>query len=145
MIFVKNKNYLMKALKILLVDDDEIQRLKFKKVCKEINCFNKIYEAINGESALKFLNDTNYYFDLIISDLNMPRMNGFEFLLSLKKSAKYKNTPVVIMSTSNNPSDLKKCSEIGVSGYFTKPTKYSDYTNKVISLLDYWTKSEAIS
>lgn len=134
----------MKFLKILLVEDDEIQRLKFKKVCNKLNYSTRIYEAINGEKALEFLNDKNIFFDLIISDLNMPRMNGIEFLSRLKKSVKYKNIPVVVLSTSKNPSDLKKCSEIGISGYFTKPTKYSEYSQKVASLLDYWGKSEAL-
>ncbi len=132
----------MEPLKILLIDDDEIQRMKFKKACREISFKTIISEAINGENALSFLNDKSSYFDLIISDLNMPKMNGFEFLKNLKNRTDYKNTPVVIMSSSNNKSDLKKCFDIGVSGYFTKPTKYSEYVSKVISLLEYWSKSE---
>ncbi|MDD7915383.1 response regulator [Polaribacter ponticola] len=134
----------MKPLKILLVDDDKIQRIKFIKVCKENKSTNTIVEAENGEKALLLLDDNTKPYDLIISDLNMPRMNGFEFLLKLKKSNKFKNIPVVIMSTSNNKLDLKKCFDIGISGYFTKPLKYSEYSKKVTSLLEYWAKSEVV-
>jgi CheY-like chemotaxis protein len=134
----------MKPLKILLVDDDEIQRIKFKKICKEIKTNNIIFVAENGENALTLLEDRKKPFDLIISDLNMPRMNGFEFLMNLKKNSELKNIPVVIMSTSNNQEDLKKCFDLGISGYFTKPLKYTEYTKKVISLLDYWGKSEVV-
>ncbi len=134
----------MKPLKILLVDDDEIQRIKFKKVCKEIKSSNTVFEAENGENALTLLEDKNKPYDLIISDLNMPRMNGFELLLKLKKNDQYKNIPVVIMSTSNNPLDLKKCFDLGISGYFMKPLKYTEYAKKVISLLEYWGKSEVV-
>jgi CheY-like chemotaxis protein len=134
----------MKPLKILLVDDDEIQRIKFKKICKEIKTNNTIFVAENGENALTLLEDRKKPFDLIISDLNMPRMNGFEFLMNLKKNSELKNIPVVIMSTSNNQEDLKKCFDLGISGYFTKPLKYTEYRKKVISLLDYWGKSEVV-
>ena len=71
-------------------------------------------------------------------------MNGFELLLKLKKNDQYKNIPVVIMSTSNNPLDLKKCFDLGISGYFMKPLKYTEYAKKVISLLEYWGKSEVV-
>lgn len=133
-----------KYLSILLVEDDEIERMKFKKVCRETSFSNVIMEANNGENALKLLEDEKYSFDLIISDINMPRMDGIEFLVELKKTEKYKNTPVVIISTSNNNKDLKKCYELGVSGYFTKPIKYADYKQKVLLLLDYWKKSELV-
>jgi CheY-like chemotaxis protein len=131
----------MKSLSILLVDDDKIERLKFKKVCKEINFDVIIFEAENGENALKFLKDKKNSFDLIISGLNMPVMNGFELLSALKKKSKFKYIPVVIMSTSEDKLDLKKCYKLGVSGYFSKPLKYPEYLEKVSSLLYYWYKA----
>lgn len=131
----------MKSLSILLVDDDKIERLKFKKVCQKINFESNIFEAKNGENALTLLANSKNSFDLIISDLNMPRMNGFEFLTALKKNPKFKNIPVVIMSTSDRKCDLERCYKLGISGYFTKPLKYTEYTNKVTSLLEYWEKA----
>lgn len=128
-------------LSILLVDDDKIERLKFQKVCKEINLNINVFEAKNGEIALKILQEENFAFDLIVSDLNMPRMDGFEFLSALKKHKKSKYIPVVVMSTSETKNDLKKSYELGVSGYFSKPLSYKEYLNKVSSLLEYWDKA----
>lgn len=130
----------MKSLSILLVDDDEIERLKFKKVSQNVDFDCSIFEANNGENALTFLN-SNMSLDLIITDLNMPRMDGFEFLSSLKNNIKLKSIPVVIMSTSERKIDLERCYEFGISGYFSKPLKYSEYVSKVTSLLQYWDKA----
>jgi CheY-like chemotaxis protein len=99
----------MRHLCILLVDDDKIERLKFKKVCQEVNFKNNIIEAKDGETALLLLNDYKTPFDLIISDLNMPGMDGFELLSTLKKSSKLKNIPIVILSTSQRKIDLDRC------------------------------------
>ena len=131
----------MKTLTILLVDDDKIERLKFKKVCQRVNFKSNIIEAKDGETALLLLNDGKTDFDLIISDLNMPRMDGFEFLATLRNNSELQNIPIVIMSTSQRKIDLDKCYKFGISGYFTKPLKFSDYSNRVVSLLEYWNKA----
>lgn len=131
----------MKSLSILLIDDDEIERLKFKKVCNKFNSGNTISEAKNGEKALAILKSKLKSFDLIICDINMPRMNGLEFLKISKKDSNFKKIPIVIMSTSENKKDLKKCYDLGISGYFTKPLKYSEYIKKVTLLLNYWEKA----
>jgi CheY-like chemotaxis protein len=132
----------MKSLSILLVDDDEIERIKFKKVGKKTRFNITIQEAKNGKNAITLLENTINSFDLIITDINMPEMNGLDFLFHLKNNNKFKKIPVVIMSSSKEDKDLKKCYELGVSGYFIKPILFSEYINKVESLLNYWQKSE---
>jgi len=131
----------MRSLSILLVDDDKIERLKFKKVCQEVDFESNIFEAKDGETALQILKASKTSFDLIISDLNMPRMDGFEFLSFVKKNAEFKNIPFVIISTSNSKIDLDRCYKFGISGYFTKPLKYTEYSKRVTSLLEYWNKA----
>lgn len=131
----------MNSLLILLVDDDKIERLKFKKVCQKVGFECIIVEAINGENALILLENHKASFDLIISDLNMPKMNGFEFLVALRNNSKFKYIPVVIMSTSESKNDLERCYQLNISGYFVKPLKYSEYINKVTCLLEYWEKA----
>jgi CheY-like chemotaxis protein len=135
----------MKSLSILLVDDDKIERLKFNKVCKEVKSERTIFEAINGEEAFAFLDNKIYSFDLIITDINMPRMDGFEFLSSLRNHPKYKSIPVVVISTSERNIDLKRAYQLGISGYFSKPLKYSEYKKKVTSLLEYWDSVSLVS
>ncbi|PQJ80073.1 response regulator [Polaribacter porphyrae] len=127
----------MKPLSILLVDDDELQRIKFKKVCKEIKLKSIIFEADNGENALKILNSENT-FDLIVSDLNMPKMNGIQFLSELKSNIKFKNIPFIIMSTSKRAKDFKQILKLGAFGFYGKPTSYKDYAKNLITVLETW-------
>ena len=75
----------MKSLSILLIDDDEIERMKFKQVSKKTEFISTFFEAKNGENAITLLKNTQPSFDLIVTDLHMPIMNGFEFLKKLKK------------------------------------------------------------
>lgn len=135
----------MKSLSILLIDDDEIERIKFQKVCKDINFPCYVVEAINGKQALNFLNRIENTFNIIVLDLHMPKMNGLELLEKLKSNIKFKNTPIIIMSNSEDNDELKKCYDYGVSGYFTKPADFTKYSKKVKSVLKYWKQNELIS
>ena len=134
----------MKSLSILLIDDDEIERMKFKKVCTDISFSCSIVEAVNGRQALNFLNKIENKFNIIILDLHMPKMNGLELLKELKSKIEFKNIPIIIMSNSEDDRELKKCYDYGISGYFTKPVQYSKYSKKVKSLLKYWKRNELI-
>lgn len=132
----------MKKLKILLIDDDEIERMKFSKVVsKQGN--HAIIEAENGEKALSLLEQIELP-NLIVLDLNMPKINGVEFLKILKSNKDLQYIPIIIMSTSNNHNDIKKCYEIGVSGYMIKPLHYEDYQQKITNLIQYWIHNELI-
>lgn len=105
----------MKSLSILLVDDDEIERIKFKKVSKDAKFHSKIFEANNGENAITLLENKVISVDLIITDINMPIMSGLDFLKVIRKNKEFKNFPVVIMSSSNDYEDLKKFYDLGIS------------------------------
>ncbi|TSE10366.1 MULTISPECIES: response regulator [Aquimarina] len=132
------------GLNILLIDDDEIERLKFARVLQKNNYPHNIIEAINGEEALDVLAQKEKLPDLIFLDLNMPKMNGLEFLKELKADATLQYLPVVILSTSNNHQDLKEAYRIGASGYIVKPLKYEDYVHKIKCLIEYWTVNELV-
>ncbi len=134
----------MKSLSILLIDDDEIERIKFQKVCKDINFTCSVVEAINGKQALNFLNRIENTFNIIVLDLHMPTMNGLELLEKLKSNIKFKNTPIIIMSNTEDDDELKKCYDYGVSGFFTKPVDFTKYSKKVKSVLKYWRQNELI-
>ena len=135
----------MRNLNILLIEDDEIERMKFHRVLQKNNFDCEIQEATNGEEAVQILSDETKAPDLILLDLNMPKMSGIEFLQSLKSDDRLRYIPVVILSTSNNRSDLKRCYEEGIAGYIVKPLKYEDYVEKIQSLVKYWGKNELIS
>lgn len=133
----------MRKLKILLIEDDEIERMKFSRVAAKMGN-HTIIEAENGERALDTLDQIESP-SLIVLDLNMPKINGIEFLKILKSNSSLNYIPIIVMSTSNNRNDIKKCCEIGVSGYMIKPLHYEDYKNKVSNLIGYWMGNELIS
>ncbi|EAQ42897.1 response regulator [Polaribacter sp. MED152] len=130
----------MKSLSILFIDDDEIERLKFKKVCNEFNANNTILEAENGKKALTLVNEKNATFDLIISDLNMPVMDGFQFLAELKKNSSLKRIPIVIISSLDDKETIEQCYDLGISSYFNKSEEFSKHKSNLQSILDYWQK-----
>jgi CheY-like chemotaxis protein len=133
----------MRKLKILLIEDDEIERMKFSRVALKMGN-HTIIEAENGERALATLDQIESP-NLIVLDLNMPKINGIEFLKILKNNASLSYIPIIVMSTSNNRNDIKKCYEIGVSGYMIKPLRYEDYKSKISNLIGYWMSNEVIA
>lgn len=132
----------MKALDILLIEDDMIEVMKFNRTISSLKLNHKITEANNGEDALKILQKKDELPDIILLDLNMPKISGIEFLTILKKDDILKYIPTIILTTSSNQKDLLECYKIGISGYILKPLKYEEYTTKIEKLLSYWSINE---
>lgn len=132
----------MKKLRILLVDDDKLERFKFKKVCQNSNFQVELTELEDGEQAINLL-QSNQNFDLVVSDLYMPKLDGASLIAQIKLHLSTKIIPAVIMSSSRDKNDFNRCLSNGAAGYFDKPAYYPDYVNNILSLLDYWSKSES--
>ncbi|MBJ2175405.1 response regulator [Aureibaculum sp. A20] len=132
----------MKNLKVLLIEDDLIEVMKFKRAISSLDLNHQVIEANNGEDALKILEEKDNIPDIILLDLNMPKINGIEFLSILKKDSTLKYVPTVILTTSSNQRDLLACYEIGIAGYVLKPLKYEEYVVKIEKLLAYWSINE---
>ena len=128
---------------ILLIEDDAVEILKFNRSLVKLGEAHELIEAHNGEIALDLLAE-NSQIDLILLDLNMPKMNGFEFLKQLRAHTDLKYLPTVVLTTSINRSDLKQAYSIGVAGYLVKPLKYDDYMIKIAALLNYWKQNELV-
>lgn len=133
-----------KMLKILLIEDDAIEVMKFIKVVETLGEDHQIVEAKNGEEALDILNSGKQLPDIIVLDLNMPKVNGIEFLASLKKDDLLKYIPTIVLTTSNNPKDILECYKIGIAGYILKPLKYEDYVSRINKVLAYWSENVLI-
>lgn len=134
-----------KSLTILLIEDDTIEVMKFNRVLKTLQMNHKIVEANNGEEALTILKEKEIIPDIIVLDLNMPKINGIEFLGILKADEVLKYIPAIVLTTSNNHKDVLECYRIGIAGYIIKPLKYDDYTDRIQKLLRYWSVNELIS
>ncbi len=132
------------SLNILLIEDDMIEIMKFNRTVSSLKLNHKIVEANNGEDALKILEEKGILPDIILLDLNMPKISGLEFLSILKSNEALKHIPTIILTTSNNKKDLMECYRIGIAGYVLKPLKYEDYVSKIERLLAYWSTNELI-
>ncbi|WP_299683209.1 response regulator [uncultured Dokdonia sp.] len=131
-------------LDVLLIEDDTIEIMKLNRTISSLNLNHNIIEANNGEEALSILKEGNSLPDIILLDLNMPKINGIEFLKILKNDPNLKYLPTIVLTTSNNRKDLLECYKIGIAGYVLKPLKYDDYVSKIEKLLAYWSVNELI-
>ena len=130
-------------MKVLFIEDDMIESMKLQRAIEKFQLKHTIVEAKNGEEALEVLKKGDLP-DIILLDLNMPRMSGIEFLSILKADDRLKYLPTIILTTSENRADLLECFKIGIAGYVIKPLKYEDYEAKIKKVFDYWEISELI-
>jgi CheY-like chemotaxis protein len=133
-----------KILKILFIEDDTIEMIKFNRVLDLLKYRHQVIDSNNGFDAIQVLTKKGIIPDIIILDLNMPKINGIEFLTVLKNDEQLKYIPAIILTTSNNPKDIHECYKIGIAGYIVKPLKYDDYVKKIQKTLEYWSTNELI-
>jgi len=133
-----------KQLHILLVEDDQIDQMNVKRAFERNNIMNPLYVAENGVEALAMLRDGRVpdARRLILLDLNMPMMNGIEFLKTLRADEKLGATPVVVLTTSNDEQDKVQAYDLNVAGYLLKPVTFSNFVELTAALNKYWTLVE---
>lgn len=131
-----------KKFKILLVEDDSIEIMKMRRVMDSLNLPHEIIEVGNGAEALEMLKKPHFSPNLILVDLHMPIMNGFDLLKKLKTIEEVKIIPTVVLTTSKNNQDISNCYKLGVSRYITKTHKYIDYLEKMRNLFNYLNSNE---
>ena len=134
----------MKTLDVLLIEHDAIEVMKFKKAMMTLERNHELIQANNGEEALTLLKEPKLHPSIIFLDLNMPRINGIEFLQIIKKDPNLMYLPVIVLTTSSNKNDIKTCYENYAAGYIIKPLKYEDYITKIRYALKYWSLNELI-
>ena len=128
---------------ILLVEDDQVDAMTVKRALKEIHVTNPVVTLENGEEALKYLRDPESAKPcIILLDLNMPIMNGIEFLQVMKHDEKLRATPVIVLTTSEEQQDKVNSFNLGVAGYMAKPVDYQRFVEVMRSINTYWTISE---
>lgn len=132
------------SLKVLLIEDDMIETMKLNRTVAKLQLSHNIIEAKNGEEALQILEQKDRLPDIILLDLNMPKINGIEFLSILKNNDTLRYIPTIVLTTSSNQRDLLECYKIGIAGYVIKPLKYEDYITKIQRVLEYWSVNELI-
>ena len=135
-----------RIINILLVDDDNLDQIDVVRTLDRKNIFHRLKTAKNGEDALAMItgNDHTVFSgkpDIILLDLNMPKMDGFELLQRIKQNDALKEIKVFILTTSDEHDDKHKALALGASGFITKPLKFEspssmDAFNLMIDLMN---------
>lgn len=129
---------MQKTFNVLIVDDDEddqfLIRAAFEKDSERYN----LHFAADGTDVLENIESPRFLPDLILLDLNMPRMSGFEVLTHLKKSPVYRHVPVVMLTTSENQADIDRAYELGANSFVTKPINHQSLVDLAEQVRLYW-------
>jgi CheY-like chemotaxis protein len=132
-----------RELHILLVDDDEVDVMNVQRAFQRNRMTNPMHVASNGLEALEKLRDGSIPpRRLILLDLNMPRMNGIEFLRELRADPALRSSSVVVLTTSNEERDKIEAYQFNVAGYLLKPVTFGNFVDVMAALDKYWTLVE---
>jgi CheY-like chemotaxis protein len=129
---------------ILLIDDDEVDCMNVQRAFKKSNISNPLSIAHNGIEGLDMLRGTNGVSKLdpmpriILLDINMPKMNGLEFLKELRNDKDLHNISVFIMTTSNDDKDRFEAYNYNVAGYIIKPISFENFVAAISILNNFW-------
>lgn len=129
---------------VLLVEDDEVDVMNVQRAFKKNNITNPLYLASNGLEALSILRGSNKQINIpqarriILLDLNMPKMNGIEFLRELRADEQLQSIPVIVLTTSNEDKDKVEAYKFNVAGYILKPVTFSNFVETVATMNKYW-------
>ncbi len=136
-----------KLLHILLVDDDDVDVMNVQRAFKKNNILNPLFIAHDGMEALELLRRDGpggmpKERRLILLDLNMPRMNGMEFLRELRNDPELRSLTVIVLTTSDDERDKVEAYNLNVAGYIVKPVTFLAFVEAMAALNKYWTINE---
>ena len=133
-----------RALNILLVEDDEVDVMNVRRAFRAGGIGHVLHVAESADEALEMLRTGGVPRErrLVLLDLNMPRMNGIEFLRALRADPELGLTPVVVLTTSNDDRDRVDAYNLNVAGYILKPVTFNNFCEAMSTLNKYWSLVE---
>ena len=124
----------MSSIRTLIVDDSSVMRKIVERCLRQAGLdLTQVHEASNGVEALALVNDNQ--FDLILSDINMPVMDGLEFVKHVQQIESAKNTPIVMITTEGGERHVVEALSLGAKGYIRKPFTPDQVKEHVVPLL----------
>ncbi len=128
---------------ILLLEDEPADAFLVKMALKEGKILANLRHVTDGREGLDFLAKSDKYKtasrpDLILLDLNMPRMNGYEFLKKIKADPNFNDIPIVVLTTSDVESDVVRSYKLGAASYMSKPVDMEKFISAIHQLGNYW-------
>ena len=128
---------------ILVVEDDRVDAMTIERVLEQLRVPNRAIFCTDGVEGVEYLNENRTMLPaIILLDINMPRMNGIEFLRLIRNDNDFKRLPVVILTTSTEERDKIESFELGISGYMVKPVDYDKFVEMIQVIIKYWRLSE---
>ena len=128
---------------ILLVEDDSLSAIIAMRAFNDLKVPNPVVHSRNGKEALEYLRDnSNRKPDIILLDLNMPEVDGFEFLKMIKGDSVLRSIPVVILTTSDDELDIAEGFDLNAAGYMIKPVDYEHFLEMIRTIILYWSCSD---
>lgn len=138
-----------RTVNVLLVEDDEVDVMNVQRAFRRNRIENPLYVAHNGLDALAMLRGTTSTLPpvpghrrLVLLDINMPKMNGLEFLQALRQDEALKSIPVVVLTTSDADQDRLEAYRLNVAGYILKPVTFATFAEVMAALNQYWALCE---
>ena len=128
----------MSRVKILLIEDNPADVLLIQQILSAELASVNIRVAMDGEQAVRMLCDSDFEPDLVILDLNIPRIPGIAVLAQCKPSA-----PVIVFSSSSNPAEIERAKELGVREFVQKPIDFEEFERVVKRMVEDWAQSAA--
>jgi len=125
-------------MRICLIDDDPDHVLIISRAIRELGENSSVHAVSDGAEALAWLASTQDMPDLILLDINMPGVSGFDVLKGVKADERLKRVPVVMLTSSELPADIARAYELGASGYISKPSYMHDLRAVLGNTLLYW-------
>ncbi|MBX2834939.1 MAG: response regulator [Micavibrio sp.] len=134
-----------KIVEILMVDDDEGDTFMVQEALADSSCANNFQVVHDGEEALEFMGKQGRFSDaatpdIVLLDINMPRMNGHEVLSWMRDQEAYKLTPVIILTTSSSDIDIRESYEKQANCFITKPVDLKKYDGVIKVIDQFWTE-----
>ncbi|MFT5583236.1 MAG: CheY-like chemotaxis protein [Cognaticolwellia sp.] len=123
---------------LLIVDDDPDDQELLREALDEAGFDGSVHTAGDGDTALAWLRVQETRPDLMVLDLHMPRVRGFELLAQIRADPKLRPMPVVVMTTSWSQDDVRRAYELGVNSFLIKPVLFEELVHTVESLVYYW-------
>jgi len=131
---------------ILHVEDDPNDALLFQHACRKADVGFELHAVGDGDEAVAYLRGKDVYSDrgryplpqLILLDLKMPRLSGFDLLAWLRKEAPFKKTPVIVLTSSNHETDIKRAYDLGANSYLVKPVGFDALVEVARTIHSYW-------
>ena len=136
-----HKDY--RSIQILLVEDNQADIVLIKKAFADARLANVINVCRDGQEGYDFLKKIGKYAeaptpDLILLDINMPRVTGLELLEMIKADDMVKTIPVIMLTTSASEEDVLRSYQLHVSSYIQKPVEFVDFLDAIQQIQDYW-------